>query len=222
MPTALHPVAGGGVQHEAAPAAAHVQQALALPQPELRADQLALGQLRRPPACVAPREKTRAAVGHRVVEEQREEVVGDVVVVAHRARVALAAVAAAPRAQLAGGDPRRARQAARPHRRQRQPQARRAVDRRRLEAVEQPDHAVEVVGLQLSRGVRPTEAELSRRAQQVRDRRRRAHREDRALRRSRGQLRAVPEAQRERALRERPRQLATQRVSAGEHLARVE
>ncbi len=208
-------VAGGGVQHEAAPAAADVEQALALPQPELRADQLALGQLGVLQRRGAAREE-RAGVGHRGVEEQLEEVVGDVVVVAHRARVARAAVAGAPRAQLAGGDPRGARQAARPHRGERQAQARGAVDRGRVEAVEQPDHAVEVVGLQLARGVRAAEAQLPGSAQQVRHGGGRAHREDGAVGRGRGELRAVPEAQREGALGERRRELAAQRLSAGE------
>ena len=80
--------------------------------------------------------------------------------VAHRARVALAAVAGAPRAQLAGGNPWGARQAARPRCGERQAQARGAVDRGRFEAIEQPDHAVEVVGLQLAGGVRAAEAKL--------------------------------------------------------------
>ena len=42
----LDPVVGGRVDHEAAPAAADVEHALALPQRELPADQLALGRLR--------------------------------------------------------------------------------------------------------------------------------------------------------------------------------
>ena len=53
---------------------------------ELLADQLdlgLLGLLQR----LAPRPKVRAAVGHRTVQEQREEVVADVVVVSHRAAV---------------------------------------------------------------------------------------------------------------------------------------
>ena len=158
----------------------------------------------------------RAAVGHRLVEEQREELVRDVVVVAHRARVALAAVAPPARAQLAGGDRRRQHQPAGAHGRQRQPQPCPRVDRGRLERVEQPDHAVEVVRLQLAGGVRAAQPELSGRAQQVGDRGRGAHREDRSAGRGRRELRAVPEAQRERALRQRLRQLAAQWLRPGE------
>ncbi len=192
-------VAGGGVQHEAAPPAAHVEQALALAQGELRAHQLALGQLGLLQRGGSAREE-RAGVGHRRVEEQLEEVVGDVVVVAHRARVALAAVAGASRAQLTRGDPRGARQPARPRRGERQAQARGAVDRGRMEAVQQPNHAVEVVGLQLARGVRAAEAQLPWGAQQMGHGGGRAHREERAVWGGRGELRAVPKPQCERAL----------------------
>ena len=176
-PHGAHAVTGGGVQHEGAPAAADVEQALALAQPELRAHQLALGQLgvlqRRGPA-----REHRAGVGHRGVEEQLEEVVGDVVVMAHRAHVARATVAGAPRVQLARWDPRRTRQAARPRRGERQAQTCGAVDRGRVEGVEQPDHAVEVVGLQLAGGVRAAESQLPGGAQQVGHGGGRAHRED--------------------------------------------
>ena len=99
MPTTLTPCRSAAWMREAAPAAAHVEHALALLERELRADQLELRLLRLLERLRAARED-RAAVGHRVAQEQREEVVRDVVVVAHRARVALEAVAPAARAQL--------------------------------------------------------------------------------------------------------------------------
>ena len=114
--------------------------------------------------------------------------------VAHRARVALAAVAGDPRAQLAGGDPRRAPQAAGSHRGQREPQARFAVDRGCLERVQQPDHTVEVVHFELARGVRAAEAKLSGGAQQVGDGGRGADREDGAFGRGRWQAPSRPKS----------------------------
>ena len=147
------------MQHEAAPAAAHVEQALALPQSELLADQLALGQLGVLERCGPAREE-RAAVCHRGVEEQLEEVVAHVVVVAHGALVALAAVAGARAGAarwrgFAGGAsgrtraPRRASGA-------RAWRGRSGVGER----VEQGNHAVEVVGLELAGGVGAAEAQL--------------------------------------------------------------
>ena len=94
-----HPVLAGDVDREAAPAAADVEHAFPRAELELRGRELELGPLRRLEARAVAREE-RAAVGHRRVEEEREEVVGDVVVVADRPPVALGAVAAAARAQL--------------------------------------------------------------------------------------------------------------------------
>ena len=71
-PHHLGAVVGGGVDGEAAPAAAHVQDPVARPQLELRAHHLQLGALRLLQRAGAARED-RAAVGHRVVQEQREE-----------------------------------------------------------------------------------------------------------------------------------------------------
>ena len=62
----------------------------------------------------------------------------------------------------------------------RQPQPRLRVDRGRLERVQQPDHAVEVVRLQLAGGIGAPQPELPGRAQQMGDGGRRAHREDRS------------------------------------------
>ena len=78
---------------------------------ELLRDHVQLGPLRLRERLRAAREQ-RAAVGHRLVEEQREEVVADVVVVADRLRVALRAVARAGQQQLGRGparDPARER-----------------------------------------------------------------------------------------------------------------
>ena len=171
----------GGVDREAAPAAADVEQRSPGLQPELRADQLELrllGLLER----LRPAREDRAAVGHRLVEEEREELVADVVVVAYRARRRARCVwRGAARAQLGAG-----RRAAAASARTRAPRRRRAgarrgaVDRRRLPAVEQPHHRVEVVDLEVAGHVGAAEAELARRAQRVRERARRAHGEGRA------------------------------------------
>ena len=165
----VHAMFAGGVDHEAAPAAADVEDTLALLQPQLRADQLALCVLRLLEGAGAAREQ-RAAVGHRLIEKQREELVRDVVVVAHRALVALAAVPVPARAQLAGGDRAAAASIRTRAGRQHQARARGAVDRRGAERVEQPDHPVEVVGFELARRVCPSEPELSGGAQQMGDR----------------------------------------------------
>jgi len=211
----MHPVAGGGVQYEAAPATTDVEDALTLLQAQLLADQLALGQL-----CILERvrasRKDGAAIGHRGVEEQLEKLVGHVVVVAHGALVTLPAVATTARAKLAGGDSRRTRQATCAHRGQSQARTRRAVDRGRLERVEQRDHAIEIVGLELTRRVCPAQTQLSGSAQQVRDRGGRVHRQYRAARDRGGQLRAVPEAQGKRARGESTLELAAQRLRLGE------
>ena len=110
-PRHADPVVARGVDREAAPAAADVEHALPGLQLELLRDQLELGPLRLGQCLRAAREQ-RAAVGHRLVKEQREEFVADVVVVADRLGVALGAVALAAQQQLGRGparDPRRQR-----------------------------------------------------------------------------------------------------------------
>jgi hypothetical protein len=102
-------VALGGVHREGAPAAAHVQQPVAGLEVQLAADQVPLGLLGLLQRARAARED-RAGVGHRRVEERREELVRDVVVVAHAALVAVLRVPAALGLQL-GGRRRRRRQA---------------------------------------------------------------------------------------------------------------
>ena len=104
-----------------------------------------------------------ARVGHRRPEEQLEEVVGDVVVVAHRARVALARVARARAAPAR--TPAASAAASGPSRRRRRAISRSAVasvDRRRLPRVEQPHDRVDVVDRQLAAHVRAAEARAGR------------------------------------------------------------
>ena len=150
MPTTLRAVLGRGVDARSCPSRSRRRAPARPPSaPSLRADQLELRLLGLLERRRAARED-RAAVGHRLVEEEREELVGDVVVVADRAGVALLAVAAAARAQLGlraarrgvrpaardGGEQQRAcaggraaaaasRRAARSPRRGRRPRARR-------------------------------------------------------------------------------------------------
>ena len=125
MPDDVHAVARRRVHREAAPAAADVEHAHARLQPELGADQLELGLLRLLERRRAARED-RARVGHRLAEEQLEERVRDVVVVADRAAVARDAVAAAARAQLRVGHVRHRAQRPGAHGRGGDPRPRRA------------------------------------------------------------------------------------------------
>ena len=165
----LDTVAGGGMSGEAAPAAADVEHALAGSQPELGADELELvllGRLQRIGAAA----EDRAAVGHRPIEEEGEELGRQVVVVADRPGVACPRPASAARPKLRlrrrGGRG----QAAGRERGEQQSQASAASERWRLPAVEQPDHAVEVVDLEVSCDVGPADAELPGSAQGVSDR----------------------------------------------------
>ncbi len=168
--------AARGLDREAAPAAADVEHPVALADRELVGRQLELrplGGLERRVALL-PRDsggrEEGAAVGHRAVEEELEELVRDVVVMADGARVALLAVPAPLRDELGGRPRRRRRQAHRADGGQHQPQAARRIDRRRLPAVEQGDHGVHVVDLELARYVGATEAELAGGAQRMGDR----------------------------------------------------
>ena len=140
---------------------------------DLAADQVelgALGVLER----LGPLLEQRAAVGHRLVEEEREELVGDVVVVADHLGVALARVARAAGLELGGRRRRRASQ----------PAARRGCERRSAPwsasesggACQRPSSAitaVQVVDVDLALDVGAAEPELARRAQHVAQRPRR-------------------------------------------------
>ncbi len=87
----VHAVVLGGVQDQRAPAAADIEQAHARLEIELAADQVELGPLRVGQRLVRAGE-VRARVGHRLVEQQPVEVVGQVVVVRDRRAVAAAGV----------------------------------------------------------------------------------------------------------------------------------
>jgi len=124
----------GCVDGEAAPAAADVEHALAFPEIELRADELELVPLGLLERLRAARED-RAAVRHRLVEEQGEEVVRDVVVVAHGPCVTLDRVPAAAETELGGGHVRGALDAERARRGQRQARLPAPVERGRPPAL---------------------------------------------------------------------------------------
>src|SRR5437016_133949 len=87
------------MDREAAPPAADVEDALALAQPQLLADKLELCLLRRLQSVRAAR-PVGARIRHRLVEEQREEVVADVVVMANRPPVSRKRVPLAAQPQL--------------------------------------------------------------------------------------------------------------------------
>ena len=83
----VHPVSLGGVQDQRTPSAADVEQPHPGSQVELPADQVELGTLGIDQRLVGPGE-VRRRVGHRVIEQQLVELVGQVVVVGDRGTVA--------------------------------------------------------------------------------------------------------------------------------------
>ena len=205
-PGDVHAVLARGVQRERAPAAADVEHPLARLQRELRADEVELGPLRLLQRRRAAR-PDRARVRHRLVEEQREVLVGEVVVVRDRALVAQDRVALALRAQLHRRHLRHAAQRARLDRGQRDLAAwsRLSIgggDQLR----DQRERRVDVVDVDPAAHVGAAEAELARRAQHVAERLRRGDPERRAaVAVGRRQRRAVPQLERERAVRAAPR-----------------
>jgi len=110
MPSTCHLMQGGGMDRQAPPAAADIEEPLARLQRELAADELALGRLGFV-ECLRARLPVGAAIGHRVVQELLEEVVADVVVVANGQAVAGQRVAFTTQPQLGGGPARRWRHA---------------------------------------------------------------------------------------------------------------
>ena len=206
-------VALGGVQRERAPAAADVEHAVAGLQRELGADELELGLLRLLERRRAAR-PDRARVRHRLVEEEREEVVRDVVVVRDGALVARDRMPPALRAQLDGGGLRHLLERSGAQRRGGEPGLRARVDRRRGVAVEQRQHLVDVVDLERAGDVGAAEPELSGRAQHVAERDRRAHGEDGPVTGRRRQLRPVPERHAEGPLGQGLRERLAQRRGA--------
>ena len=141
--------------------------------------------------------------------------------VAHGAGVALAAVALAARAQLGARRARGRAQAAGAGRRERQPGAGGAVERRRLPGVEQVEHGVHVVDVDLARDVGAAEAELARGAQGVREGGGGTDAEARPATVGRGQLGAVPELDREGAVGEGALELRADGGGGGEQAAKV-
>jgi len=150
----------GGVDGEAAPAAADVEHALTLVQVELGADQLELLSLCLLERLRAARED-RAAVRHRLVEEEGEELVRDVVVVTHRANIALDRVSAAAEAELRLRHARETPDAESAGRGQRQPYPLAPLQLGRPPARHDLERAIEVVHLDSSRHVRAPEPELA-------------------------------------------------------------
>ena len=165
-PGHVHAVLARGVQRERAPAAADVEHALAGLQRELRADEVELGALGLLERRRAAR-PDRARVRHRLVEEEREELVGEVVVVRDRALVAQDRVALALRAQLHRGHLRHVPQRPGLDRGQRDLRLRAVLDRRRRPARDQRQRLVHVVDVDPAGDVRAADAELARRAQDV-------------------------------------------------------
>ena len=205
-----HPVLTRGVDRKAAPAAADIEHTLTRSQLELRRDQVELRALRFLERRCAAR-KDRAAVGHRLVEEEREKVVADVVVVADHLGVTLWRVPLPLQDQLG------ARAARNPARRrgnaERQQQACLVGkrNRRRHPVVDDDERGVEIVDLERALDIGASEPKRSRRAQRVGDRRRTAHVERRRAGLGGGQLAAVPELDRERPRRQNARELTAKR-----------
>ena len=109
----------------------------------------------------------RTAVGHRAIEEEGEELRRQVVVVADRARVAVLGAALATGAELSlrrrggTGETGGAKGA------ERQPGLRATIERRRLPGVEQRDHRIDVVDVDLPGDVGAAEPELAGGAERV-------------------------------------------------------
>ena len=208
----LNAVALRRMHHEAAPATADVEHPLALLQRELRADEVELrllGLLQgRSPVAGEKSLRLRdageegAGVGHRLVEEEREELVADVVVVADGLAVALGGVLAAAEVDLGLRRGRRAAHAGGSHGCGDQPGLRRRPDRRRLPVVEQPDHGIHVVDLDRAGDVGAPQPELPGRRDRVGDRVLGAGPEcgTASIRVGGGEPGAVPELDRERPL----------------------
>ena len=191
-------VLAGGVDHEAAPAAADVEHPLAGLELQFPTDQLELRLLRFLQG-LGPLLEQGAAVGHRLVEEECEEIVRDVVVVTHRLGVAPLAVPGAPRPQLCRGRLGKPAQPGGTQRRCSKAQLGERAQGWRLPAAEQGDDAVEVVDVHLAGDVGAPEPELARGPEEVPESVRGAE-GDRRARAGRLHLVAVPEAQLERAI----------------------
>ena len=115
-------------------------------------------------------DERQARVRQRLAEDQPEEVVRDVVVVRDRAPVTLTAMASPARTQLGRGRTRHQPQSTRPHRASRQPRLGARVQRRHRVPIQQLEHGVDVVHLDLAAHISAAKPELSRRAQHMPER----------------------------------------------------
>src|SRR5436190_7531469 len=160
---------------EASPAAADVEHAHSRLELELAADELELRSLRVLERLRSLLEQG-AAVGHRLVEEESEELVRDVVVVAHRFRIASLRVAPPAGAKLSCRwlwqpiESRRAQGGAAEAKPLEHPEL------GRLPPSEQRDDAVEVVHVDVPADIRAPQSDLARRAQEMAERPRRLDR----------------------------------------------
>ena len=209
----------GGVDGEAAPPAADVEHPLALLEGQLGADEPQLGLLGLLEGLRAALE-VGAAVGHRGVQEQREERVARVVVVGDRAPVASQRVALPGEPELGGGRARWLDQPAGADERETQPGHLGRRDARRLERVHHAQRLLDVVGLDQPQHVGAAQPQLAGGADDVGQRLGRAEAEGGRVGVGGRHLGAVPEAQGEGALRERGDELAAQRCGVGERQGR--
>jgi hypothetical protein len=164
-----HAVLPRGVDHHAAPPAAHVEQAHSRAQPELGADELVLRALGLVEGRVR-RWEVGAGIGHRLAEDEAVEVVRDVVVVRDRRRVSRTGVPRTGEVRLLGRRRRRQPQRAEPARRSEQarPVGRRDPHGGLGEVVAQRERGVHVaVHVELAAHIRPSETELAGGPEQV-------------------------------------------------------
>ena len=150
-----------------------------------------------------PTREDRARVGHRAIEEQLEELVRDVVMVAYRAGVATERVPPTPQDQLRRGPPWRTDQTHRPDTGGHQPHTTPDIDLRRLPLVHKPHRSVEVVDIENAADVRPADPKLARGPQHMRDRAWRPDQKSRTVAATRRHPCAVPQHQVEGPLRQR-------------------
>src|SRR4051794_37880129 len=181
-----------GMDHPAAPAAAHVEHALPGLQVELRADQVQLRALR----LLERRRSTGedgAAVRERLAQEQLEELWRQVVVVRHRPLVARDRVEAALRLELGGGGRGRQHRPRGANGGKRELGLRRPVDGRGLPRADDVHRRIQVVDRDVARHVSAADAELTRRAQRMANRLRRLKPEGRAAAVRGRKRRPIPE-----------------------------
>src|SRR5579872_84966 len=157
------------MEREAAPPAPDIEHALPGAQAKLRAHQLELCPLRLLERLRAARED-RARVGHRLTQDEPEELVRDVVVVADRAPVTIAAVPAPAGTQLRRGYSWHRSPRPRANGGRREACLRASVYRGDRVPVEEIEGGIHVVDLDLATDIRPAQPELSGRTQHVAER----------------------------------------------------